>query len=125
MEEPINTPIPSPSLNTPSDKLFKIASIIIGLLIVIGLFLNVYLLLKKEKPASPTPVSVIPTSTPAISETTNLNEYKNDILGFSFKYPSDWSLKPYEISTTYPLHGLAQLTPNVQSGALGESIVLS
>jgi hypothetical protein len=101
MEEPINASIPSPK--PASDKFFKVSLIIIGLLIVIGLFLNAYLLLKKEKAVNifsptPTPISILPTSIPTSSETVyaedtrsaNWKTYKNEKYGVIFRYPPNW-----------------------------------
>lgn len=79
---------------------FKILSIFIGILIVIGLFGNLYLLLKKQNPpvasVVPTPVQiiatptlevlVIPTLIPGI--TTNWKTYTNDFAKFTLKYPN-------------------------------------
>lgn len=102
MEESINTSIPDPASS--KDKFFKIALIIIGFLVVLGLFLNAYLLLKKEKSATvtipiptatPTSISVLPTNIPTplptTSETANWKTYTNTKAGFQVKYPPRYS----------------------------------
>lgn len=115
MEEQITTPIPS--VQSSNDKLFKISLIIIGLLIVIGLFLNAYLLLKKEKlpkitvPPTPIPTYFTPTSIPTLlptsAETANWKEFvgkpvfaEDDWPKFAIKYPSEWER---EGNILYPL----------------------
>lgn len=84
-----------------NDRWFKISVIIIGILIVIGLFGNMYLLLKKQKspeqskilPAPTTvqviitPTSVVPTLT--ADETANWKTFVSNKYQFSFRYPED------------------------------------
>lgn len=66
-----------------------------------------------------------PTPTETPDPTASWKTYTNENIGFLLKYPSDWSLKPYDISTNYPLHGLVQLTSNINSESLNERIILS
>jgi len=98
----IQTPIPTECCQ--NDRCFKTAAIVIGILIIIGLFGNIYLLLQKQKlpeqskilptPTTAqviiTPTSVVPTST--IDETADWKTYKNEKLGFKLKYPDNYSL---------------------------------
>lgn len=94
MEESISTPVSGTKPS--SDKLFKISIIIIGVLIVLGLFGNIYLLVRKQTPPviQPTPAP-IPTqilATPTINQTSGWKSYANQDYGFSINYP------PYLIS---------------------------
>lgn len=103
------TPIPTECCK--NDRCFKISAIIIGILIVIGLFGNMYLLLKKETPlvvqAIPTPIPTqtifiptsIPTSLPTNVEATSWKTYTNDFAGFSLKYPEDFVFTEKSFST--------------------------
>lgn len=88
-----------------NDRWFKPAAIIIGILIVIGLFGNIYLLLQKQKSLGqpkilPTPtttqVIVNPTSavpTLATDETANWKIYQDIKYKFSFSYPPEYTIK--------------------------------
>lgn len=83
----------------PDNRWFKPAAIILGILIVIGLFGNIYLLLQKPKSSEqskilPTPtttqVIVTPTLTAptlATNETANWKTYRNDKYKYEVKYP--------------------------------------
>ncbi len=72
----------------PPTPWFKISLVIIGILIILGLFGNLYFLVKNQKPTA----EIIPTPTP-IATTTSIDfaagwkVYENAKLGFSFKYP--------------------------------------
>jgi len=96
MEEQTITPIPN--TKPPNDKLFKILLLVIGLLIVIGLFLNAYLLLRKEKPPevafppTPVPTQIPLSSTPTPDQTTNWKTYISRNGKYFIKYPHDWTL---------------------------------
>lgn len=88
-----------PPAATPSkNKRFKISLIVLGILIVLGLFGNIYLLLKKQTQITPLtqiPSTSIPTqilATPTIDSTLNWKTYKNSIYKYSVKYPSQWYL---------------------------------
>jgi len=118
-----NQPISqTPELCCKNDRLFKALALIIGILIVIGLFGNIYLLLQKQKP--PEQSGTLPTSapaeilaTPTIDPTADWNKYTSSLLGISFKYPSGWfshkeqtiggvSERPnkiYEVVFSYPV----------------------
>jgi len=78
------------------DKLFKIFLLVIGLLIVIGLFLNAYLLLRKEKPPkvafppTPAPTQIPPSPTLTPDPTAGWKIYRNERYGFEFKHPQGW-----------------------------------
>lgn len=82
------------------NRWFKPVAIIIGILIVIGLFGNIYLLLQKPKSVeqsmilpSPTTAQVIVAPTLAIDETVNWKTYTNTKYKYGFKYPQDISLE--------------------------------
>lgn len=74
-----------------SDKkitIFKIATIVIGILIVVGLFLNAYLFLtKKESKVNPEqPI----TTTPTLDPTTDWLAFQNTEMGFELLHPTEW-----------------------------------
>lgn len=126
-------PLSPPSAESPNKKLLLILT---SVLVVLLAFTAGFLLgksLSQPKPSpippisqiSPTP-TVLPTATPTPDPTANWKTYRNEGVGFLLKYPNDWLLKPYEISTSYPLHGLVQLIPpNTKSEPPFEFIVLS
>ncbi|MGB9706793.1 MAG: hypothetical protein ACPLXP_01830 [Microgenomates group bacterium] len=103
METQTPVPIQSPPVSS-KDKAFKISLIIIGPLIVIGLFLNAYLLLKKEKPPKGTlpptsvPTPTLPTSlstpeaiaTPTSDPNASWKIFRGNT--YTLKYPSGWTL---------------------------------
>lgn len=92
-----------------SSKLwFKILSIFIGILIVIGLFGNIYLLLKNQKPPATSKTPAIPTqiiATPTPDPTANWKTYRDEKYEIEFKYPPGWQveLTGDEGSDEYPV----------------------
>lgn len=113
---------PNPTECCKNDSWFKTSAIIIGILIVIGLFGNIYLLL--QKPKTTEQVRILPTSipkqaivTPTIDPTAGWNTYTSSLLGISFKYPVGWFShkeqiiggiperpnKVYEVVFSYPV----------------------
>lgn len=88
-----------------NDSWFKTSAIIIGILIVIGLFGNIYLLLQKPESTEQskilptpttaqvvvTPTSVIPTLTTA--ETASWKIYQDTKYMLSFKYPPEYTIR--------------------------------
>lgn len=116
MDEPI-PPVP-PAPPVPPVKptpWFKILLAAIGVLLILGLFGNLYLLARNQKPAAEvTPASIQITVTPAIDPTANWKTYNN--LGISFKYPANWISEKYEVSGRAEHHGLLRLkSENYQS----------
>lgn len=109
-------PLTSPPIEK-SKEWFKILLIVIGFLIVLGLFGNIYLLLRKEnqKPVvqiTPTPTQTVflPTSiptqtallpTPTIDPTANWKVYTEPQYGFSFKYEPSVTVNRNEYKSTY------------------------
>ena len=75
-----------------SNRWFKPTTIIIGVLIVLGLFGNIYLLLKSPKSLYTEPgrsaTQILATPTPG--PTTNWKTYTNKQYGFELKYPPVW-----------------------------------
>lgn len=108
---------PTPPVLPPAEKSrnwFKILLIIIGLLIILGLFGNIYLLLQKGNPKlisqpTPAPTQTVLLSTPTPDPTANWKIYNN--AGISFKYPLDWVSEKFEMPGRAELHGLVQLMP--------------
>lgn len=103
---------PAPITEEKSKDWFKVLQIIIGFLIVLGLFGNIYLLLRKEKQKPISQITPTPTQTslprdseevlrgtPTPDETANWKTYKNKLYKFQFKYPSSWFPMP-EINNT-------------------------
>ena len=126
MEELINTPIPN---STPSkDKIFKVTLIIIGLLIVVGLFLNAYLVLKKSNRPFPTgfpvslPTPIIPSPTSVPDVTAIWKTYTNTQYKYSVKYPADYSV--VETSSDYVRFFPGINNPNLPQGQTYLSIQL-
>jgi len=81
-----------PQASPESDKkinLFKIAVVIIGILIVVGLFANAYLMVSKKETGTKTSDSSL-VATPTIDPTANWKTYTDQEFGFSFKYPPLW-----------------------------------
>lgn len=87
------TPIPTECCK--NDRCFKTAAIIFGVLIVIGLFGNIYLLLQKQK--SPEQSGMLPTSAPTeilATPTAEAGGCKNDVLKLSVSLPNEkWICK--------------------------------
>lgn len=76
---------------------FKPVAIATGLLVTLGLFGNIYLLLRRSQtpsasPPTPTPVVSTPTPNPTASWPINQNEK----FGWEFRYPPNWEIKPAE-----------------------------
>lgn len=100
---PVPTALPaSPPLEKSNDW-FKILLIIIGFLIVLGLFGNIYLLTKKQKPIAEitsTPTQIAATPTPDLyteqsrSATASWKTHRNTKFGWEFRYLSGWEVKP-------------------------------
>lgn len=88
-------PIPSVPL-VPPDKptpWLKISLIIVGVLVVLGLFGNLYLLARNQKPTAGTTPTPTPTAATTPDETANWKTYTNNDFKFSFLYPSDVTIK--------------------------------
>lgn len=120
------TPEAPPPPPTPTKKSNPVLWLAIGFLFLSIVGGGGYFVMNFAKRPQPTP-SPTPTPTPTETPdpTASWKTYTNENIGFLLKYPSDWSLKPYDISTNYPLHGLVQLASNINSESLDGMIILS
>jgi len=82
-----------PPVPEKKNNLFQIAVIVVGILIVLGLFVNAYLMFSKKETATKTSdssIAVTPTLT--LDPTANWKTYTNVNIGFEIKYPPSLAL---------------------------------
>jgi len=99
VERPFEPAIQKPKVEAKKDGgFFKVVVVILGALIVVGLFVNAYFLMKgkeeKPLPAEPTKAALSPTVTP--DPTAEWKVYRSEKFGIYFKYPQDWNSKETE-----------------------------
>lgn len=95
MEEQVTTP--APEIKPSCDKLFKASLVIIGFLIVVGLFGNIYLLLRKDNKKTISseqnlygkPTQSSSSFVPTINQTATWKEYENKYK-YSLEIPEGW-----------------------------------
>jgi len=98
MEEPIEPKVNSEQSTVESlvakpccSKCWKLGGLVVGLLIVVGLFANAYLMFSKKNTSVETSnTSVI--TTPTLDSTAGWKTYQDEIV--SFKYPSSFTQEP-------------------------------
>lgn len=117
------------------NRWFKPAAIIIGVLIALGLFGNIYLVLRNQKSPLPcdsaeggtlrgTPTQILVTLTP--DPTAGWLIYQNTKYGYEFKYPSSWFLEKMpeqgiggvDMISSYKILDMQTKDPNFWKGKL-------
>jgi len=73
------------------NNLFKILVIFLGILIVLGLFANAYLMFSKKETVTKTPDSSV-IATPTLDPIADWKTYTNEIIGFSLSYPQEYTI---------------------------------
>lgn len=89
-----NENIIEPCCSPKKQLIFKILVIVLGILIVIGLFLNAYLLLNKKETSSNS-AQLIVVATPTPDPTADWKTYTNQKYGYTFKYEPNSGLKQF------------------------------
>jgi uncharacterized protein YxeA len=102
-EEPVvEAPIVPQVPTEPAKKnnIVKIAAILVGILIVVGLFVNAYLMLSKKETVTKTPdISV--TATPTLDPTAEWVTFTNPDWNYEIKAPSDWKETEHSSNFNY------------------------
>lgn len=130
-QPPIQAPAPeaAPAPEVPKKSGNPLA-ILLSIVIVLLLSLSGYLYYQNMQLQKQINETVVIESSPKPEETADptliWKSYTNTELGFSIKYPNNWSEIPYNISTTYPLYGLKEFVPeNFDKSTLGGTIRIS
>jgi hypothetical protein len=118
-----------PDINKPCcSKCWKLGGLVIGLLIVIGLFLNAYLIFSKKETITKTPDATITGATPTPDPTIGWKTYTNTKLGYEIKYPNDFFIKtkgtandPFTYISNYPEFDKKETALFISIRRLGET----